>query len=173
MICNSLSLTMGPHASFWIVCTQVKELILERYGPANWPHFDISFIAEILSSFKPARKQPLKNKQKKKSNAKSLWKVLEQWKCKKTTRVYPQRTFCSKALTANKSQSLSEGAASEAQVDSCLPAYSFLVKSANFASLHKVPQIQYLLVCWGFGFFNSAMQLSYAKQQKKSIHIPD
>lgn len=91
-----------------------------------------------------------------------LWKVLEQWKCQKTTRVYPQRRFCSKASTANKSQSLSEGAALEAQVDSCLHAHSFLVKAANFASLHKGPQIQYLLV-----FFFLIQLCSWAMQSSR------
>lgn len=72
-----------------------------------------------------------------------LWEVVEQWKCQKTTSVYLQKRFCNNASTANKSQSLSAGTALEAQVDSCLHAHSFLVKVANFVSLHKGTQIQY------------------------------
>ena len=95
-----------------------------------------------------------------------LWKVIEQWKCQETTRVYPQGRFCSKASTANKSLPLSEGAALKAQVDSCLHAHSFLAEAAIFASLHKRPQIQSL-----FFFF----QFSYSAQlckaaEKCSMH---
>lgn len=87
-----------------------------------------------------------------------LWKVLEQWLCQKTTGVYPQ----SKASTANKSQPLSDEAALKAQVDNCLHAHSFLVKAANFASIHKGPQLQYLL---GLLKFSYASQLCEAAEK--------
>lgn len=81
---------------------------------------------------------------------------------------YFQRRSCSKASTANKSQSLSEGAALKAQVDSCLLAHSFLVKAANFASLHKRTANPVFAFSFEIQLRSSAMQSSRRSQHAHS-----